>query len=170
MGGFAVAVRAEQALRSARRSRAGWALLAVVLAVALMAGIRFSGGPPTTAQRVEQIAADVRCPSCEGLSVLESDAATAVAVRDAIHRLVVAGRSDPEIERYLISRYGPSILLRPSGSGFSALVWVLPPVGAAVVIGSVGALFWRRRWRRSAEPDGADLELVARARQSGGGL
>jgi cytochrome c-type biogenesis protein CcmH len=169
VGAVALAGRADRALRAAGRSRAGWAVLGLVLVVALAAGVRVGSGVETTSQRVDHIAAEVRCPSCEGLSVLESDAPTALAVRSAIRRMVAAGSSDSEVEGYLVSRYGSGILLRPGASGFEGLVWILPIVVLVVVAAALTAVFWRRRRRASVALVPADVERVARAREGGGG-
>ena len=69
--------------RSARASL--WAKVAlplVVLGVALLIGSGlFDGTPATGAQRAAAIEANVRCPSCTDLSVAQSNATTAIAVR-----------------------------------------------------------------------------------------
>ena len=54
-----------------------WVVLAVVLVVALIIGSGARSGSETVSQRVDRIARDVRCPSCLGLSVAESDALSA---------------------------------------------------------------------------------------------
>ena len=51
-----------------------WAAMALVLVVALAAGSRGRAGPPTEDQRVQRIAAVIRCPTCQGLSAAQSDA------------------------------------------------------------------------------------------------
>ena len=108
--------------------RAAWLLLALVLAVALFAGARSHGGPPTVNQRVHRIASQVRCPTCEGLSADESDAAASRAIRVDIRRRVEQGQSDGEIRAYLVSRFGQEILLKPPASGVGGLVWALPVI------------------------------------------
>ena len=115
-----------------RRDFPLWTLLGVVLVVALLAGSgAFSSSPPTPAQRAAAIESIIRCPSCEDLKVAVSSAPTAVTVRATVAQLVAEGRSDQQIEDYLVARYGSAIVLDPPTSGWSALVWVLPlAVGA----------------------------------------
>jgi cytochrome c-type biogenesis protein CcmH len=122
-----------------------WVVLAVVLAVALVIGSGSRSGPKTVAQRVDGIARDVRCPSCSGLSVAESDAPTAVAVRQLITDQVKAGRSDSSIETELVHSYGSGILLRPPASGVAAVVWVAPLVATAAAVVTFVVVFRRRR-------------------------
>ena len=107
-----------------------WTLLGVVLVVALVVGSGvLSSSPPTAAQRAYAIESSIRCPSCEDLSVAESSASTAVTVRATVTQLIAEGRTDQQIESYLVDRYGSSIVLDPPASGWSLLVWLLPVVG-----------------------------------------
>jgi cytochrome c-type biogenesis protein CcmH/NrfF len=132
-----------------RRSRVPlWARVAlplVVLAVALIVGSgAFDSSSPTTAQRAAAIEADVRCPSCTDLSVAQSNATTAIAVRHQIESMVAAGRSSADIDQELVSEYGQTILLVPPDAGGVPLIWILPLVlGGGALVG-VGVVFWRR--------------------------
>ena len=49
--------------------------------------------------------------------------------------------------QFLVSRYGPSILLRPPVRGLTAWVWVVPPVAVAAAVAGLGRCCWRRRQR-----------------------
>lgn len=125
-----------------------WVVLGVVLIAALLVGSGiFSSKPLTQAQRVEVIAAGIRCPSCEDLSVAQSDAQTAQTVRAAIKAQVARGRTDQQIDNYLVARYGSTIVLSPPTSGWSVLVWILPPLAGAVAVGALVLSFVRRRRR-----------------------
>ena len=120
--------------------------MGVVLVVALVIGTGvLHSTPPTAAQRAAAIDADIRCPSCEDLSVAESSAPTAVTVRATVRQLADAGQSDGQIRQYLVARYGSSIVLDPPASGWSLLVWVLPLAGLAVAALAVGTVLYRRR-------------------------
>ncbi len=132
-----------------------WTLLGVALVVALLAGSgAFSSTPPTPAQRAVAIESIIRCPSCEDLNVAVSSAPTAATVRQTVAHLVAEGRSDQQIEDYLVARYGSAIVLDPPTSGWSALVWVLPlAVGAVAVAGLVVVLVRRRRVGRDLDAD-----------------
>lgn len=127
------------------RPALGVPLLLAVLAVALAFGSGLgSAGRSSDAARAAAIDGQVRCPSCEDLSVAQSSASAAIAVRHEVARLVHAGRTDQQIERRLVAQYGPTILLRPPASGLTALVWVLPAVGGAAAVGTLGTLLSRR--------------------------
>ena len=125
----------------------GWILLVVVVVGALVAGTR-SSGAKTAAERVQSIAKSVRCPTCRGQSVADSDAPAAANVRRDIERRVAAGESDDDIRSALAARFGDGILLTPPRSGVAGLVWVLPVVAIVAAAGGLTLAFrrWRREW------------------------
>jgi cytochrome c-type biogenesis protein CcmH len=150
------AQRATEAGRGSRRvgvvrGRASFFLALAVLAVALVIGSgATSSAPPTAAQRAAALETQIRCPSCEDVSVAQSSAASAIAVRHEVQGLVAHGVSNRAIERRLVAQYGPSILLAPPDSGLSSVVWLLPLGAGLVAAGGLGIFFWRRSrsWRR----------------------
>jgi len=148
------------------RHRGGGVVLAacaVVVAVALVVGSGHHSGTRTPPQRAAAIDAVVRCPSCEGLSVADSSSSTAVAIRAAVLARVRAGQSDAQVEQFLVSRYGQSILLRPPASGLAGAVWVLPVVAVLGALGGVAWVLWRRRAPAEAPVSDDDRALVAEA-------
>ncbi|HEV3282207.1 MAG TPA: cytochrome c-type biogenesis protein CcmH [Acidimicrobiales bacterium] len=123
-----------------------WTLLAVALVAALVVGSGvLSSSPPTLAQRAYAIESVLRCPSCEDLSVADSTAQTAVAVRTTVRQLLAQGRTDQQVESYLVARYGSTIVLDPPAHGWSLLVWLLPLVGGGAAVAALGTFLFRRR-------------------------
>lgn len=111
-----------------------------VLAVALVAA-------PSTAStqgRIARLETLVKCPACEDLSVAQSNATSALAVRQDITRRVKAGQSDNEILTSLESTYGTSILLSPPTSGIGSLLWLIPILVIAALIVAAVRLARRR--------------------------
>jgi len=132
-------------------ARASFVLALVVLGVALVIGSGVaSSAAPTPSQRAAALDTQIRCPSCEDISVAQSTASSAIAVRHQVARLAASGVSDKAIEQRLVAQYGPSILLSPPDSGLSSLVWLLPLVAGILAVASLGVFFWRRSrsWRR----------------------
>jgi cytochrome c-type biogenesis protein CcmH len=124
----------------------GFVALLVVLGVALAVGSgAFSTASPSAAARAAALEAQVRCPSCEDVSVAQSSASTAIAVRHQIATMVARGDSDQQILTSLTDRYGTSILLRPPASGLGAVVYVVPAIAGALAVGGLAVLFWRRQ-------------------------
>lgn len=150
---------------SARRARlvGPWLAMAVVLAVALSLGARHPAPAPSRAQRAASIEAQLRCPSCEDVSVADSSAPVAVAIKGIVEQRVAAGQSTSAIEAFLVSRYGEDILLRPPAHGGVATVWLVPLVALAVALVALAGFFWRRRRTTPVTVEEADRLAVERA-------
>jgi cytochrome c-type biogenesis protein CcmH len=125
-----------------------WVRVALPLAVLAVALIIGSGAlestPETVAQRSAAIEADVRCPSCDDLSVAQSNETTAIAVRHQIESMVASGASTADIDQTLVSEYGQTVLLTPPDAGGIPVLWIVPLVVLVGALGGVGVLFWRR--------------------------
>lgn len=147
------------------RAWVSWGLMALVLLGGLIVATRPDGAARTPEDRIFAIAETTKCPTCRSQSVAESEAPIAKEIRADIARRVEAGDTDGEIRGFLRSRFGEEIELRPSASGVTGLVWVIPVV--AVIVASAGLALVFVRWRRtgSVEATEADRELVAEARR-----
>lgn len=145
-------------------SRLAWAALAVVVIVALALGSGLGAGSPrpSAARRIAQLDSVIGCPSCTDLSVAESSAGTAVAIRQFVATQVHAGASDRAIEAAVEAGYGASIVLSPPTSGPDVLVWVLPLVAVLLGFGGLAVMFARRRGP-GTEVSEADRALVDEA-------
>ena len=143
-----------------------WLLVGVAVATMLAFGAVDGRDDRTNAERAHDIGATVACPQCVGQSVVESDVAIAREIRAEIGRLVVAGHSDDGIRARFAERYGDWVILTPSTSGVSGLVWVIPVVG--LVVGSGLLAVTLTRWRRASSSDEVvsdeDRALVESAR------
>ena len=144
------------------RRLAFWTTVAAVLVFTLVAAAQPSG-PRTDGDRVSAIAADLRCPVCQGLSVADSDSETARNIRTDIARRISEGQSADEVRNAYVARYGEWVLLRPGRSGVTGLVWLVPPFAAATATAGLVAALWRWRRQRRFKPSAADEDLVARA-------
>ncbi|TMB84937.1 MAG: hypothetical protein E6J39_02590 [Chloroflexi bacterium] len=97
------------------------------------------GIPAGRAELAHRIAADLRCPDCQGLSVADSTSPSALEIRRQIDAQLSAGRSPDEVRQSVVDRYGEWILLSPT----ALIAWLLP---AAVLLAAVGVLalwIWR---------------------------
>ncbi len=97
--------------------------------------------------QVREIASQLRCPVCQGLSVGDSPSELANEMRTLVREQLQQGKTPAEVLDYFAQRYGEWILLAPPKHGFNLVIWVLPfvllPIGAAVVY--LGARRWVRR-------------------------
>jgi cytochrome c-type biogenesis protein CcmH len=128
------------------RQLAGPVSLAIVLLVALLVGSgAFDKPAPAAATRIASLERQVRCPSCQDLSVAQSISDSSIAVRNEIARSVAAGQSDAVILHALVARFGPSILLEPPPGGLDTLLWVVPlALGAGALVVGVAVVLRRR--------------------------
>ena len=143
-----------------------WLLVGVAAATMLVFGVVDGRDDRTNAERARDIGATIACPQCVGQSVVESDVAIAREIRAEIGRLVVAGHSDDDIRARFAERYGDWVILTPSRSGVSGLVWVIPVVGLVVGVGLLAVTLnrWRRTGVSSGEVPEEDQQLVEEAR------
>lgn len=113
-------------------------------------------GASSVEQDVRQIAAELRCPVCQNLSVADSPSRMADQMRDLIRERLEAGESPEGVKSYFVERYGEWILLAPKREGFNLLVWILPFVG--LVGGAAGLYGVLRRWKKRSGAAPAPVE------------
>lgn len=93
--------------------------------------------------RTMEVASLLRCPTCQGLSVADSHAEGAVAIRGQTKELLAQGYDEEQVLMYFEASYGEFIRLEPTVEGINLLVWILP---IAFVL--VGLIAWYRQPRR----------------------
>ncbi|WP_416904351.1 cytochrome c-type biogenesis protein CcmH [Micromonospora echinospora] len=101
--------------------------LGVLIALAL-GGLVRSTGSTDRADPVADIAAGLRCPSCQGESVADSRSPVAASMRQVVADQVAQGRSPEEIRQWFVARYGEEVLAQPRLRGPALLLWVVPAV------------------------------------------
>ena len=95
-------------------------------------------------ERFKKLSNELRCPTCQGLSVKDSEAGFSTRIKGKISELMKQGKSDEEIMAYFVERYGEWILRAPPASGFNLVLWVLP--GAAIITGFIWVLYRSKSW------------------------
>ena len=148
---------------SSTRNRIAWILLAIVVVGAAAFASWPRADADTIGGRTTRLAREFRCVDCEGLSVADSQTASARAARIEIRRRLQAGESEAEVRAYFIDLYGESVLLKPQGTGLGLVVWALPV--AALILAGAGIVVTVRRGRRTPRLRATDDDeaLVARA-------
>lgn len=105
-------------------------LFAMLAAAAGGAAWAVDSAPPIEnaeqAALYERLIHEVRCLVCQNQTIGDSTAPLAADLRNEIRRLVVEGRSETEIEQFLLDRYGDFVLYRPRFQKNTALLWLAP--------------------------------------------
>lgn len=150
-------------LRSASFRRWSWLFIVALVAVSLLRNALDEGPPRTPEERVNAIAATLRCPTCRSQSVADSESAAARSIRVEIARRVEEGQSADEIRTAMAATYGDDIQLVPSGSGFVGLVWFLPVLALVLALAALTAAFARWRSGPLEQASDDDRQIVEQA-------
>ncbi|MFI9528551.1 cytochrome c-type biogenesis protein CcmH [Micromonospora rosaria] len=138
------------------------ALTLVALLAAAAAGLFRSAVPAGRADPVAAVAAGLRCPACQGESLVDSRSPIAVSMRQVIADQTAQGRSPDEIRRWFVARYGEEVLAQPPARGPGLLLWVVP---ALALLGAGAAAARTMRARRPARVSPADRPTRRRSRR-----
>ena len=110
--------------------------LIVLLSMLLISGIASSSlYADQLEDQVRKIAHELRCPTCQGLSVKESEAGLSLNMKSKIRDMLIAGKSKAEILQFFEERYGEWILRSPKKAGFNLLLWGLPGLLIVLISG-----------------------------------
>ena len=79
--------------------------------------------------RTAEVAALVRCPVCQGLSVGDSPATMALNMKAQVREMLARGYSQEQVLSYFERSYGEFVRLEPPLRGVNWLVWMAPVAG-----------------------------------------
>jgi cytochrome c-type biogenesis protein CcmH len=118
------------------------ALLLAIAPVIAMAQVVDDPSPPRFADTAEEtrfhaLVSELRCVMCQNQSLADSNAQIARDLRREVLVLMRQGKSDGEIQDYLVARYGEFVLYKPRIEATTWLLWFGPAllllVGGVVV-------------------------------------
>ncbi|WP_325064282.1 cytochrome c-type biogenesis protein [Cobetia sp. L2A1] len=110
---------------------------------------------PVLQKRYDSLTAALRCPKCQNQAIGDSDSPIAGDMRQNVADLLNDGRSDSEIQNFMVDRFGEYVLYNPRLDGRTWLLWGGPAVLILLGLGCV-ALIVRARRRasvRALDPD-----------------
>ena len=138
----------------------------MILAMLLLLTAEVPRGVPVhgqaLVQQTHEIAATLRCPVCQGLSVADSPSEMAVNMKNEVRDMLARGYTREQIESHFVRSYGEFVLLTPKFEGVNALVWILPI--AALRVGAFVVRMTLRRLVSAPESRNEDPDL-ARVRE-----
>lgn len=94
------------------------------------------------------VAAELRCPVCQGVAIQDSPSELAQQMRMVVKEQLAAGKSADEVKDYFVSKYGEWILLEPQAHGFNLVIYALPVL--LVLGGAAFLVFIVRKWTAAA--------------------
>lgn len=116
---------------------------------------------PAQEARARALGQQLRCLVCQNNSLEESDSDFARDMRRVIRERVRAGDDNAEVVRWMATRYGNFIRLRPEFSATTVALWASPAL--ALLAGLAAILIGRRR--RVSPPAPLDMAEEARLRR-----
>ena len=93
---------------------------------------------PAMEARARNLQRQLRCLVCQGESVDDSNSDFSADVRHLVRQQMAAGKSDSQIQDFLVARYGDFILMKPPLQPDTWLLWLAP----FLVLGAGGAVAW----------------------------
>lgn len=144
-----------------RRSPLSW-LWRALGAVALVVALQLVAAPPRAAAddvdaQANQVAKELRCPICQGLSVADSPTELARQMRQIIRTKLAQGESREAVIQYFVERYGEEVLMAPPARGLGLIAWLVPVLALLAGLAMVGLAL--RSWLRR-EPTAEDNGLA----------
>lgn len=138
-------------MRSDKLKKIAVRFLLTLLTSHLLAYSLTAAQPPDIEEQTRAIAAELRCPVCQNLSVADSPSELAQEMRALVKEQLEQGKSPEEIRKFFVSKYGDWVLLAPPAKGFGLLLWLLPAIGA--VLGVLLVIIAMRRWVGRSKTD-----------------
>jgi cytochrome c-type biogenesis protein CcmH len=105
-------------------------------------------GDPTLQVRFERITKELRCLVCQNESIADSNVELASDLRRQVREMLIAGKSDDAIFKFMTDRYGEFVRFGPPLSAKTLLIWGAPFI--ALLLGVV--IIYRVARNRSRMP------------------
>lgn len=115
---------------------------------------------PEQEARFKRLSEELRCLVCQNQNLADSNAELALDLRRQVHAMILAGKSDADIVRFMTDRYGDFVLYRPPFNAGTLLLWVGP-----FVLLLVGVVVMGRLVRQRAVTAATDDAPLSRAEQ-----
>lgn len=127
---------------------------------AVAAEAQSTAADPALEERVNHLAAELRCLVCQNQSLADSHAELAIDLKNQVREQLRAGRNEQDVIRYMTERYGDFVLYRPPLKATTMLLW-----GGPLLLLLIGAIvLWRHLGRGAAREADAPLDAEAAQR------
>jgi cytochrome c-type biogenesis protein CcmH len=141
------------------------AALLLILSVSVMATLNaqvdtFEFENEEQQKRFRTLSNELRCPMCQNTNLSGSTGGVAEDLRREVHRMIVDGFSDTEIEKFMFDRYGDFIFYRPRLRAETILLW-FGPIMFLLIGGYLALGIWRRASLSSVDSTSLDSQQAA---------
>jgi len=86
-------------------------------------GMAQAVGDPVVEARVTKLAEELRCLTCMGQSIADSQSSFSSDMKREIRDMIRAGKNDREIMEFMVQRYGDFVLYRPPVKSTTWVLW-----------------------------------------------
>ena len=117
---------------------------------------------PKLEARARDISKGLRCVVCQNQSIDDSNAGLARDMRLLVRERIVAGDSDAQVTKYIVSRYGDYVLLNPPLNSSTYVLWFGPLI--IVSLGLLISIIFFRRGKKSNVVSPKALNEIERRR------
>lgn len=124
-------------------------------------GVAQPVGDPVVEARVNRLAEELRCLTCMGQSIADSQSGFSADMKREIRAMVKAGKSDQDVLDFMVQRYGDFVLYRPPVKSKTWILWGGPFVLLAVALGFLLLRLKKRRGQAPAELGDAERRQAA---------
>jgi cytochrome c-type biogenesis protein CcmH len=111
---------------------------------------------PAKQEQYLRLTHELRCMQCLNTSIADSQVDLAADLRHEVRDLVNQGKTDDEIRKYMVDRYGEFILFRPLTNARNMWLWLAPII--FLVIGGLVAVRILRQRAKLVDQDNEPIE------------
>jgi cytochrome c-type biogenesis protein CcmH len=111
---------------------------------------------PVKQEQYLKLTHELRCMQCLNTSIADSQVDLAADLRREVHDLVQQGKTDDEVRKYMVDRYGEFILFRPLTNARNMWLWLGPIV--FLLFGGVVAFRVLRQRSKMVDQDTQPIE------------
>ena len=83
-------------------------------------------GDPVVEARVKKLSEELRCLTCMGQSIADSQSGFSEDMKREIREMIAKGKTDAQIMEFMVQRYGDFVLYRPPVKETTWLLWFGP--------------------------------------------
>lgn len=109
--------------------------------------------------KFKEIATQLRCPTCKGQGLLESEAPFANSMKELIYQKIEKGLDKKSILKYFKDRYGVWILRSPPKRGIGLFIWIIPILVIVVAMGLFIFLLFSKNDKKFASDENILKEM-----------